>query len=169
MAAPLIATERFRVEHGEGFTMPVVSLSDRRAAGNRLVRFVFQRHLETVLYGRSEGSSGPIWKQMNVAGIGSTTLAVNKASVIAGTITEGEYKELMDVFKSALPADVVDPSHTKLDEALRFHELLGHEGVAGVALKDLSREPLGDRVRKCRSRGSRFDSFGDVACRGSLV
>jgi hypothetical protein len=48
--------------------MPVVSLTDRRAAGNRLVRFVFQRHLETVLYGRSEGSSGPIWKVMNAAG-----------------------------------------------------------------------------------------------------
>ena len=47
MAAPAIAVERFRVEHGDGFTMPVVSLTDRRAAGNRLVRFVFQRHLET--------------------------------------------------------------------------------------------------------------------------
>ena len=49
--------------------MPVILLTDRRAAGNRLVRFVFQRHLETVLYGRSEGSSGPIWKAMNAAGI----------------------------------------------------------------------------------------------------
>ena len=46
MAAPAIAVERFRVEHGEGFTMPVVSLTDRRA--DRIVRFVFQRHLETV-------------------------------------------------------------------------------------------------------------------------
>ena len=65
MAAPAIAVERYRVEHGQVFTMPVISLTDRRAAGNRLVRFVFQRHLETVLYGRSEGSSGPIWKTMN--------------------------------------------------------------------------------------------------------
>ena len=110
MAAPVIAVERFRVEHGDGFTMPVVSLTDRRAAGNRLVRFVFQRHLETVLYGRSEGSSGPIWKVMNAAGIGSTTMAVNKAAVTAGTITDAEYAALMDAFKSALPADVVDPS-----------------------------------------------------------
>ena len=50
IAAPAIAVEHYRVEHGEGFTMPVVSLTDRRAAGNRLVRFVFQRYLETVLY-----------------------------------------------------------------------------------------------------------------------
>ena len=110
MAAPAIAVERYRVEHGEGFTMPVVSLTDRRAAGNRLVRFVFQRHLETVLYGRSEGSSGPIWKVMNAAGIGSTTMSVNKAAVTTGTITDAEYAALMDAFKSALPADVVDPS-----------------------------------------------------------
>ena len=95
MAAPAIAVERFRVEHGEGFTMPVVSLTDRRAAGNRLVRFVFQRHLETVLYGRSEGSSGPIWKVMNAAGIGSTTMAVNKAAVTTGIITDAEYTALM--------------------------------------------------------------------------
>ena len=109
MAAPAIALERYRVEHGEGFTTPVVSLTDRRAAGNRIVRFVFQRHLETVLYGRSEGSSGPIWKTMNAAGIGSTTFPINKAAVTAGTITEDEYNALMGVFKSALPADVVDP------------------------------------------------------------
>ena len=110
MAAPVIAVERYRVEHGEGFTMPVVSLTDRRAAGNRLVRFCFQRHLETVLYGRSAGSSGPIWKVMNQAGIGATTLAVSKANVATGLITEAEYHALMDAFKSALPADVIDPS-----------------------------------------------------------
>ena len=107
---PAVVVERYRVEHGEGFTMPVVSLTDRRAAGNRLVRFCFQRHLETVLYGRSDGSSGPIWKVMNQAGIGSTTLPVSKASVAAGLITDAEYTALMDTFKSALPADVVDPS-----------------------------------------------------------
>ena len=105
---PLIAVERFRVEHGAGFTMPVVSLTDRRAAGNRLVRWVYQRHLETVLYGRSDGSSGPIWKVMNAAGIGSTTMAVNKASTTAGLITEAEYTELMSVFKSGLSS--IDPS-----------------------------------------------------------
>jgi hypothetical protein len=79
----VIAIERYRVEHGEGFTMPVVSLTDRRAAGNRLVRFVFQRHLETVLYGRSEGSSGPIWKVMNQAGIGATCCVISPAAIEA--------------------------------------------------------------------------------------
>ena len=47
---------------------------------------------------------------MNQAGIGSTTLAVNKTNVVSGLITEGEYKALLDCFKSTLPSDVVDPS-----------------------------------------------------------
>ena len=106
---PVISIERFRVEHGSGFTMPVVSLPDRRAAGGRLVRFVYQRHLEAVLFGRAEGSSGPIWKLMNQAGIGSTTFSVNKASVAAGLISKAEFDTLMSEFKSSLPADLVDP------------------------------------------------------------
>jgi hypothetical protein len=131
-APPAIAVERFRVEHGEGFTMPVVSLTDRRAAGNRLVRFVFQRHLETVLYGRSDGSSGPIWKVMNAAGIGSTTMTINKAAVTAGTITEAEFKAIMDTFKSALPADVVDPCS------------LGREAKSGATERDVPRLAASD-------------------------
>ena len=90
--------------------MSVVSLVDRRAAGNRIVRFVYQRHLEAVLYGRIEGSSGPIWKLMNQTGMSSTTLAVSKQSVTAGIITDAEYNAIMAEFKSSLPADMVDPS-----------------------------------------------------------
>ena len=41
MAAPPIAVERFRVEHGTGFTMSVISLIDRRAAGNVLSALSF--------------------------------------------------------------------------------------------------------------------------------
>jgi len=106
---PVISVERFRVENGAGFTMPVVTLCDRRAAGNRLVRFVYQRHLEAVLYGRMEGSTGPIWKMMNQAGIGSTALSVSKASVTAELITQAEFDALLSTFKESLPADLVDP------------------------------------------------------------
>ena len=69
----------------------------------------FQRHLEAILYGRIEGSSGPIWKVMNQAGIGSTTLQVNKASVTDGLITQPEFDALMTTFKESLPSDMVDP------------------------------------------------------------
>jgi hypothetical protein len=110
MAAPPISVERFRVEHGSGFTMSVVSLVDRRAAGNRVVRFVYQRHLEAVLYGRIEGSSGPIWKLLNQTGMNSTTLSVSKQSEASGILTEAEYAALMTEFKASLPANMVDPS-----------------------------------------------------------
>lgn len=109
MAAPPFVIERFRIEHGRGFTMPVVSLVDRRAAGNRVVRFVYQRHLEAVLYGRTEGSSGPIWKLMSQSGMGSTALSVGKTSVVSGILTEAEFAALMAEFKASLPSDLVDP------------------------------------------------------------
>ena len=107
--APAIVVDNYRVEHGGGFSLPVITLADRRAAGNRLVRFVFQRHLEAVLFGRTEGSSWPIWKLMNRAGIGSTTLPVSKPSIAAGVITEEEFNAIMRVFKDSLPSDIVDP------------------------------------------------------------
>ena len=110
LQVPAIVVENYRVEHGQGFTLPVITLTDRRAAGNRLVRFVFQRHLEAVLFGRLEGSSGPIWKLMNRAGIGSTALSVTQKSVWSDLITNEEYASIMHVFKESLPSDVVDPS-----------------------------------------------------------
>ena len=109
MQAPPIVVQRFRVEHGPGFTVSVVDLPDRRAAGHRVVRFVYQRHLEAVLYGRTEGSSGPIWKLMSQTGMGITTLAVNKQSVVAGIITDAEFVALMAEFRAVLPGDMIDP------------------------------------------------------------
>ena len=110
MAAPPIVVERFRVEHGPGFTMSVISLPDRRAAGNQVVRFVFQRHMEAVLFGRIEGSSGPIWKLMNQAGIGSTAMLINKAATTAGIVTGAEFDALMSEFRSSIPGDMADPA-----------------------------------------------------------
>ena len=99
----------FRVEAGDGFSMPCVSLHDRRAGGHPLVRFIFQRHLETVLYGRTEGSTGPIWKILNTSGLGATALSVNKAAVASSILTQPEYDALIATFKEALPVGVIDP------------------------------------------------------------
>ena len=42
MAAPAIVVERYRVEHAEGFTMPVISLTDRRAASPDVLHISLQ-------------------------------------------------------------------------------------------------------------------------------
>ena len=41
------------------YTMPRIDLRDRRSGGQqpRIIRWVFQRHLEMVLYNRSDGGS----------------------------------------------------------------------------------------------------------------
>jgi integrase len=104
-----VQIDRVRVEARDGFSMPCVTLRDRRAGGSPLVRFIYQRHLEVVLYGRTEGSSGPIWKLLNGSGLGSTALAVNKQAVTSALIMQSEFDTLMKTYKEALPADIVDP------------------------------------------------------------
>jgi hypothetical protein len=101
--------DRVRVEARDGFSMPCVTLRNRRAGGSPLVRFIYQRHLELVLYGRTEGSSGPIWKLLNGSGLGSTALAVNKQAVTSSLLLQSEFDTLMKTYKEALPADIVDP------------------------------------------------------------
>ena len=109
--AQQLQVDTIRVVQGRtGITMPCVTLRDRRAGGQPMVRFVFQRHLESVLYGRSEGSSGPIWKLLNATGMGATALQVSKVSVTNELLTQPEFEQLMTLFKQHLPSDVVDPS-----------------------------------------------------------
>ena len=49
--APLQVTV-YRVEHGEGLSMPCISLANRRAAGSPLTRWICQRHLYAPLQHR---------------------------------------------------------------------------------------------------------------------
>ena len=75
--------------------MPRVTLRNRRASGQPMVRWIYQRHLETLLYGRTEGSSGPIWKILSSTGLGPTALLINKAAVATGHITQPEFDVLI--------------------------------------------------------------------------
>ena len=107
MAAPI---DVFRVEFGrDTFSLFCITLPDRRAAGHPLLKFCFQRQLEHVLYGRSDGSSGPIWKLMNSTGLGSSALQVNKAAVASRILAQAEFDLIMETFKRSLPSDLVDP------------------------------------------------------------
>ena len=111
MAAPHVPIETFRIQYRDnhGVTVPRLTVRDRRAAGNRLLHWVYQRHLENVLYKRSAdgGTSGAIWKILNQTGLGSTALQVNGAAVALGHVTEAEYNEIIARFR--LSTDGLDP------------------------------------------------------------
>jgi len=112
MANPL-TIEIFRVEHGGGFSMPRITLANRRAGGAvpRMVHWICQRHLEILLFGRVDGgSSGAIWKILNISALGSTSLGCTRKTVDEETITEAEFTQIMAAFKQALPAEICDPS-----------------------------------------------------------
>ena len=103
---PLLPTEHFRVG---SLSLPRVQLRDRRAAGHPQLQWVFQRHLETLLYHRSEGgSTGAIWKLLNQTGMGSTALQVNGPAVSMGQVTKAEHDELLRIYRAC--TDGLDPS-----------------------------------------------------------
>ena len=106
MAAPL-HVDTYRVEHGDGYSVPCITLPNRRAAGNPVLRFLFQRDVECVLWGRT--TSGPIYKVLNTSGLDATALQVSKANVTAGLLLQAESDQIMTLFRSTTPADVVDP------------------------------------------------------------
>ena len=112
-AARRVPSELLRVERqcSDGdFTMPRLRLKDRRARGEPVLTWVFQRHLESALYNRAAdgGSSGAIWKLLNKCGLGSAALNVNGAAVAMNQVTQEEYNEIIAHFK--LSTTGLDPS-----------------------------------------------------------
>ena len=106
MAAPL-HVDMYRVEHGDGYSVPCITIPNRRAAGNPVLRFLFQRDVECVLWGHT--TSGPIYKVLNASGLDSTALQVSKANVKAGLLLQAEFDQVLSLFRSTMPADIVDP------------------------------------------------------------
>ena len=126
-----VPVDYVRVEVGDGFSLPRLTLRDRRSGGSPMLRWCFQRHIEAILYKRSEGgSSGAIWKLLNQTGLGRTALSVNAAAVaMTSTLSHSEFDEIMRLFRQNLP-DVADPSSVG---RIRSCTLLPVATVAAIA------------------------------------
>ena len=65
-----------------GFSLPVIDLRDRRnAAHPPLVRWVYQKHLEIILF-NSYGESGAVWKLLNQASLGRIARPLRRRVVL---------------------------------------------------------------------------------------
>ena len=99
----------YRVERGEGYSMPVIQLRDRRNAGHPpLIRWVFQKHLEICLFS-TNGQNSAVWKLLNQASLGRTTLSCDRAAVANRLLSDAELAAILSVFKQGLSADLIDP------------------------------------------------------------
>jgi hypothetical protein len=107
-----ITNFRVDVDGGEGLTFPCVTLLNRRGGGAPvLLRWVFQRTLEILLFRRTDGgSTGAIWKALNNTGLQSTSLLCNRKAVTNGSLLDPELQQLMAAFKASLPPGQHDPS-----------------------------------------------------------
>ena len=103
---------RVDVEGGEGLTFPCITMLNRRGGGAPIIlRWVFQRSLEILLFRRTDGgSTGAIWKALNNTGLQSTSLLCDRKAVNNNVILDPELQELMTTFKASLPAGQHDPS-----------------------------------------------------------
>ena len=67
--------------------------------------------MAVLLFNRTDGgSSGAIWKALNISGLSSTSLCCMRKAVEEGYLEEEELPQIMAAFKAALPPDVCDPS-----------------------------------------------------------
>ena len=108
-AAAVVPVAYYRVDRGAGFSLPVVSVRDRRSNGNApLIRWVYQKHLEIVLF-NTYGQNSSVWKLLHQASLGRTTLSCDRAAVNAGLLTDAEFGALLTIFKEALSAELLDP------------------------------------------------------------
>ena len=83
-----------------GFSLPRLTLRERRSGHPTTLRWVMQRHVEVILYGRTDGgSTGAVWKLLSVTGLGRTALICNTASRQMGIITSAEQKDVLELFR----------------------------------------------------------------------
>ena len=94
-------------------SIKVLTLPDRRTgqANPTPIRWIYQRQLEVLLHGRSDGgSTGSIWKALNRLGLGTTSLLCCKKTVSDRHILPAEFAKILDEFRAI--ATSIDPLAT---------------------------------------------------------
>ena len=93
-----ITTPRSLTVPGLGtMTLHVVNMPDRVHAGNRMTSWLLQSQLESALYASPQGqSTGALYRLLSRCSLLGVLLAVDKAAVSAGRVTQPEYEELME-------------------------------------------------------------------------
>ena len=92
-----------------GFSIPRISLRERRPGHPTMLRWCLQRHVESILYSRFDGgSTGALWRILNETGLSRTSLTCNNASVQMGILTSAEQAEILSLFRQTSFRDI-DP------------------------------------------------------------
>ena len=94
-------------------SIKVLTLPDRRTgqANPTPIRWIYQRQLEVLLHGRSDGgSTGSIWKALNRLGLGTTSLLCCKKTVSDRHILPAEFAKILDEFRAVTTS--IDPLAT---------------------------------------------------------
>ena len=92
---------------------------------------------------RSHRCQGAIWKLLNAARLGRTSLVINKQAVRQQLITQEEFTAIIATFKTGLPADVLDPcSANKINSTAILPVTAAAAIIRGFGRSDASMEWL---------------------------
>lgn len=93
-------------EGTNGLTVPKFLLPDGRNGRRPLVTFVPQRFVEIVLFNRFDGgSSGAVYKILNLNGLGPTAWTINTAAVVYNELSQAHATFIFDRYKEHLPTN----------------------------------------------------------------
>ena len=97
----------YRVESGSGHSLAVLQLRDRRNARGLppLIKWVYQKQLEFILFGTH--GTGALWKLLNQASLGRTTLSCDRVAVQGRLLSDAELIAILNCFKQQ--SDFLDP------------------------------------------------------------
>ena len=126
-------------------SLTVVTLSDRRpiAASSQPLKWLFQVHLESVLFGNNNSnakSTGAVYRLLTrTPGAAGRALCLRKTSIAGGLITEAEWESLREHLHTGVrsftlvPVDVVVKAATVFGEtqaSAQLVEALGYDRPA---------------------------------------
>jgi hypothetical protein len=96
------STLNIDVQPGLCVTFPILQLKRRDQRPIREVRYCFLKQFEVCLYGSNSGAVQMLLARLSMS---STTLLLNRACIDEKVVTEAEYNEVFDIFRTLLPVE----------------------------------------------------------------
>ena len=95
------STLNIDVQPGLCVTFPILKLKRRDQRPIREVKYCFLKQFEICLYGSNSGAVQMLLARLSMS---STTLLLNRACIDDKVVTEAEYNETFDCFRTLLSA-----------------------------------------------------------------
>ena len=117
-------------------SLTVISFVDRRHATPQEGEFIAQYQLESLLFGQHMNTTGAVYRLLKRAGVGSRALALRRASVAQGLLSDEEFDGLKELLEAnwlrsftLVPLDAIQAAVTTFGPSSQSTALLSALGM----------------------------------------